>query len=616
MTAKSWDEIRARWNSSWGALEVWNEPDISFGGNLPADQYVPLLKTLSWQFAVSKEKTPLIGGVIALYQDPWMKTAAKSGILDYCDIFSYHTYCRAPEFAACTKKYIQWLADNNQAGKPLWLTECGRPWKKGTDRPDREADKISAIDIVMKGVEAKACGVDRYFPFVYPYYEERDSNFGMCDKNNTPLHALAAYAQMIRVLSNQKYIGDYAAKPEGVDVARVFQGEDKKWIVFYTASPGKDCFISLPFTPVNVERITGEQIACEQGKSIDFSEGFLYVEVPADQPVELQQDSEIAKMHYLREKTRNTETVPLRKVSPLVLRYDRDQASTSFNSSGYQITRLSGNEFSVKLTLFNLSDEKKTVPVTYQVNHEKIILKDPQSVTVPPQDKISFPMTLDISSVSEITPLELTITAEDTIHLLFTRETQFEQLPDIVSETTQIDLSPEDRWVKNKPGYCNADFLAPSERDSDSQWGMKFTFSGNGDRWAYPIYTVPRDFTSEYLTRSVYKGDAQNPSSEFSPAHYDGFALRVKATANDPEKTTIRLFTYDEERKSYYYTPGGITKADGNWLFIIVPFDRLSPFTNTPAAFDPDKIHYISVGGNTGEISFTVEVSHFYLYKK
>ena len=47
-TAASWREITRRWRSTWGALEVWNEPDIFFGDLLPADQYVALVKTLAY----------------------------------------------------------------------------------------------------------------------------------------------------------------------------------------------------------------------------------------------------------------------------------------------------------------------------------------------------------------------------------------------------------------------------------------------------------------------------------------------------------------------------------------------------------------------------------------
>lgn len=48
---------------------------------------------------------------------------------------------------------------------PLWLTESGRPWKQGPDRPPIDQDQTSALDITMKGIESQACGIARYFPF-------------------------------------------------------------------------------------------------------------------------------------------------------------------------------------------------------------------------------------------------------------------------------------------------------------------------------------------------------------------------------------------------------------------------------------------------------------------
>ena len=46
--AASWGEIAGRWNSGWADWKIWNEPDIFFGGDLPADQYVAVAKALSY----------------------------------------------------------------------------------------------------------------------------------------------------------------------------------------------------------------------------------------------------------------------------------------------------------------------------------------------------------------------------------------------------------------------------------------------------------------------------------------------------------------------------------------------------------------------------------------
>ena len=178
---ESWRSISQNWSSVWGGLEVWNEPEISFGGNLPADQYVPILKTVAYQQAHAKfsDRTEIGGGVMSSFHHDWLRCAAENGLLNNCTFFSFHTYATAPAMEKLAQNFQTWLDDNAQSAKPVWVTECGRPWKIGPGRPPREQDLASAIDIVMKGVELRAAGFTRYFPFVCPYYEERDNNFGM-----------------------------------------------------------------------------------------------------------------------------------------------------------------------------------------------------------------------------------------------------------------------------------------------------------------------------------------------------------------------------------------------------------------------------------------------------
>ena len=60
----------------------------------------------------------------------------------------------------------------------------------------------------MKAIEARVGGIERYFAFVYPFYEENESNFGMLDRRGTPLRSLAAYSRAAAVLGHKRYLGD------------------------------------------------------------------------------------------------------------------------------------------------------------------------------------------------------------------------------------------------------------------------------------------------------------------------------------------------------------------------------------------------------------------------
>lgn len=183
-TARAWEKIGRRWRPTWGAMEVWNEPDISFGAFLPADQYVPLVKTIGYAFARAEIDVPLVGGVVAHYNRAFLDNAAHNGLLDAVDAFSFHTYDRAPQMESLVGKYRSWLRAHGREAMPLWITECGRPWSRGPDRPPADQDAVSALDVTMKAIEARACGVARHFPFVYPFYEETSNNFGMTGRRD------------------------------------------------------------------------------------------------------------------------------------------------------------------------------------------------------------------------------------------------------------------------------------------------------------------------------------------------------------------------------------------------------------------------------------------------
>jgi len=93
-TARQWKQIAERWQSTWGALEVWNEPDIFFGDNLPGDQYVPLVKATAYAIQQAGSKRPVVGGVVAHFNAAFLDSCAANGMLDSVDVVSFHTYAR------------------------------------------------------------------------------------------------------------------------------------------------------------------------------------------------------------------------------------------------------------------------------------------------------------------------------------------------------------------------------------------------------------------------------------------------------------------------------------------------------------------------------------------
>ncbi|MCL2745253.1 MAG: hypothetical protein FWE67_15530, partial [Planctomycetaceae bacterium] len=240
--ADSWEKIIKQWQHTWAALEIWNEPDISFSGNLPADQYVPLVRAITYTNKKVGGTAQMVGASLATFNKAWVDTAMNCGMLDVVDGFSFHTYSRAPAVETLYNGIAE-VVRGKRPGLPLWLTECGRPWKRGVGRPPRDQDIISACDIVMKGVEAKAMAVDYYFPFVYPYYDENENNFAMMDKWGAPLRSFAAYAVMIQQLSNTYAV---SAKVENLtDLLPVLEGPEIKIHRFFRNEKTKRTILVL-----------------------------------------------------------------------------------------------------------------------------------------------------------------------------------------------------------------------------------------------------------------------------------------------------------------------------------------------------------------------------------
>ena len=203
-TKESWQTMGKRWGSTWHALEVWNEPDLDFGGEIPASQYLPTVKTINYALRESQMPALVGGGVFGYFTPTYIRDAIKNGLLDQVDFVSFHTYAKAPSLEQIIIDYRNALSVEDQRQVPLWLTESGQAWTSGQPRPEIGQEKTSALDIAMKAVESRACGIASYFAFVYPYYVEGKNNFGMMGQEVTPLRSMAAYTQAVKALSHTK----------------------------------------------------------------------------------------------------------------------------------------------------------------------------------------------------------------------------------------------------------------------------------------------------------------------------------------------------------------------------------------------------------------------------
>ncbi len=403
-TARQWQQIARRWSHLWGALEVWNEPDIFFGGNLPADQYVAVVRAVAAGARRASPKTPIVGGVFAHYDPTYLETAANNGLLELVDVVSFHTYAHAPQVEGLVARYRDWLVAHGHPNKPLWITECGRPWKRGPDRPPVDQDAASALDIVAKVVEARACGVERHFPFVYPFYEERENNFGLMGRQATPLRSMAAYAQAVRVLAHTEYLGDLVLPTSAVQRARVFASGSQAVAVLYTGRVAPNGQVALPVQPLRAEGADGRALTVNASGAVPVPDGLTYVWLDRRRLTgHLRTDTNAKRLWRLgrsrssgqpaRRPTSTDHAAPARQV---VLRLDFDGQSLRPNSHGYQVAAEAVSRLRLPVQAFNLDDRPHRLTLTLPADVTLVEGQRRQSCSLPPNSSAGVAWTVDV----------------------------------------------------------------------------------------------------------------------------------------------------------------------------------------------------------------------------
>lgn len=409
-TARAWRQIGRRWESTWGALEVWNEPDISFGAFLPADQYVPLAKTLAYALARQRVNRPLVGGVFAHYNRTFLDNAAQNGLLDCVDAVSFHTYGRAPQMEPLIGNYRSWLRAHGREAMPLWITECGRPWARGPARPPADQDAVSALDITMKAVEARAGGVARHFPFVYPFYEERESNFGMMGRRATPLRSMGAYTQLILSLAHKRYLGDLKCDDPAVKLARVFGDDRQSVAVLYAGQPDVNAKAGIDPPALRIEGIDGRRLQPTETGAVPIPDGLVYVWLDGSKLAgRLRTDSSAMRLWTIGQRPRPQRPEP----SPIVLRFQPPPEILQAKSEGYRLLSEKPGKLPLCVRVFNLADQphELTLELTLSQETARVIGAQTRPVKVPAEKSIDVTWEVDLSAALAASErLQITVT--------------------------------------------------------------------------------------------------------------------------------------------------------------------------------------------------------------
>lgn len=575
---KAWQQITRAYGETWNSIEVWNEPEVGFGGDFPPDQMLPMVKSVYYALDQQGSKALRIGGAFARSNRQFMNLCADNGLLDHSDAISFHTYQPADEMQDIVWRFRSWTADYKCASMPLWLSECGMAWMQGPDRPPRDQSMKSSLDISMKAVECKACGIDRYFPFVLEYFPEGPKNFGMLGKDGTPLHAFASYAYVSSLLAHREYVGDLIGADASLVRARVFGGTDDNIVVLYTGKVNSAATVAWALPAGAATSIDGRVLEIQDGR-LPIPDGVAYVRVAASALTgKIKKDTAAARMLAMAKGPK-----PERKAAPsVVLTYMPDTAWSRQFPGGYTVSRENVDTDHVTMTVraSNLSSTNRKVTIQTAGASQEITLA-PQSW----QD-VAFTLSIgDLYDKNEMAQLRFEALENGTrldqavIHIQ--RSLSLEETLKKFKFRQRMSFGSPADWQANAGPTAKVNVI-PTEKLLTITAAFDAKIS---DRWAYPKLTkLPPAASLAKATGLVIRGRAMQTCSSLVIVQEKSGSMHLSGEACFPT-------------------------GDGSWHVKYLPFAKFNRKPVTDAA----QLANIQLGLNTDHKENRIEISDLYI---
>ena len=230
------------------AWEFWNEEDIHFARE-PVWEYAAAMKAAYLGFKAGRPDLPVLCG--ALCQMPassrYNVAFLANGAARYFDVFNYHTYIRLSKYPELFSVLRRQLRKGGAAGKPVWFTEFGTNSEGNSDGDGAKAgmkahspgQELVHAEFYPKGqIALGMAGVERAYFFVFPAFNERGGrkDWGVMRRDGTVKPVYSAMATAIRELDGALLLGALDA-PAGV-CARLFEFPGgSQTVAFWSESP-------------------------------------------------------------------------------------------------------------------------------------------------------------------------------------------------------------------------------------------------------------------------------------------------------------------------------------------------------------------------------------------
>ncbi len=226
----------ARTNSPGGlqtvaAIEVGNEPDLSFTPDLP-DRMAATLKAAWWGLKGAHPDLAVLMPSLAAAPGPYARQLVDNRIIPFTEGWNFHFYGWAQDFGASVASHRDFARRHGGGHLPLWITEYGYADFPGNPGPAEDfylAQQRAFFESTT--MEATALGAARLMAFTLsPHLEGGSLDMGLTAADGSPRPAFTAWLELARRLRVAQPL--YRLRQVGFD-------QTVGWVWQMPATPGR-----------------------------------------------------------------------------------------------------------------------------------------------------------------------------------------------------------------------------------------------------------------------------------------------------------------------------------------------------------------------------------------
>lgn len=560
------------------AWEIWNEPD----GGFPYDYYAAMVKVAYLGLKDGNPKANVLLGSICRGMSNFTSGIYDSGVTDYFDTFNWHIYSKPDIYPGALASHLDQLKKYGASTRPVWVTESGVV-VKGTEGPSKkelnsESRRTQCRFMPRSAAMSLAAGNDKNFFFVLPSYMEEDTQWGALYPDLTPYPSFVALSAAANIIGESTYKGEYKSGNDDV-TAQVFSTSRGNVVVAWS---DKESEIIVP-----TEKQTLHQANIFGSEStLTCSSGYARLKVGPDAVYLLDVGKSIEGK--LTGKPRPLGKLPKLHPSRVVL-VGRSNFPFMKEAGAYKLA--DQGEFDYTVDVYNFSDKTPAGGTVNLTAPSGWIVKDAQrhvELESMGRQQLTFKVKPGSPRVESLRLIANGVfnnkKAAPCVSSFFFDPTIVEP-----SERKPLDWTNSTQWVTE--ASPNGTVVLSNPKDDTLHFDL--SFSGKGDRWAYPIlhFQKPIDISG-----------------------YDGLAFDL-SVPEDIGATTMRMM-FVESSGAHYIFSATPTVGKRRIVFLFQNIERLDFMGKDPNGhFDPNSISSIKLGCNAGLEHISFDVSGFKLVK-